>query len=664
VEILKQNNFEKLTLLIFFSIVGLVPLLVFPAASDQSLSIKYLALKIIVITMIFFSIIKVFSSGIQVRRSGLEIAIIIYACLMVAATALSGYRYTSLEGAYTRYDGLYSQIIYVGIFFFAIQYLRKLSDLKRFIKISIATGSVVSLYGLLQAAGIDPVPWGLAFFEGKRSFATFGNPILLASYLSILLPLSIGMFFESKSKQQKVVYILSSTLIGICLFSTMSRAAWVGVFVGVLVQFVLMGRAKLVNKQKLAISLMSIVIVIILAASLFLGANVLLARAGSIVNTDQSFANRLVMWESAVRIIKDNLLFGCGPDALAYTFPRYESVKMAREAPNQVQTNVHNIYLQLAATSGIPALMAFLIIIAILFLKANRYLNSPDSEQNQQQSFLVSSLVGGISAYLIQGIFGLSGIETSTFLWLFMGVLASYLSENGRVIKPVTSKSIKGIVLSISFVIAVLAIYNSTTVFVSDYFLGNARNAKGNAEARTALIYYQQAITYNNSDEKAPGEMGLYLAEISQANKDKRLWKAGIDSLKEAVSKNPNNHLTRLALGHGYLYGAKIFDKNYYELSELNLKKAIALRPHAPLALAMLGVVYYDTGRISQAEKSLAKAIDINPKDPQAHYYYGLCFEKIGKQKLAKHQYAATLEIDSSHEKAQKAYLRLTRQGF
>jgi tetratricopeptide (TPR) repeat protein len=199
---------------------------------------------------------------------------------------------------------------------------------------------------------------------------------------------------------------------------------------------------------------------------------------------------------------------------------------------------------------------------------------------------------------------------------------------------------------------------------MSDYFLGKARNAKGSADARTALVYYQQAAIYNNSDEKAPGEMGFYLVEIGQANKDKRLWEAGIGSLKEAVSKNPNNHLSVLALGHSYLYGAKIFDKKFYRLSELNLKKAITLRPHAPLALAMLGVVYYDTGRIIEAEKSLDRAIRINPRDPQAHYYYGLCFEKVGKQGLAKQEYGAALEIDGSHKKAQKAYAELAKQGF
>jgi Flp pilus assembly protein TadD len=138
----------------------------------------------------------------------------------------------------------------------------------------------------------------------------------------------------------------------------------------------------------------------------------------------------------------------------------------------------------------------------------------------------------------------------------------------------------------------------------------------------------------------------------------------GIECLKEAAAKNKNDYESLQYLGQGYLYGAKAFDKSNYIPAERNLGNAIKLRPNAPLALAMLGVVYYDSGRLEKAGDVLAKAIYVNPKDPQAHYYYGLYFEKIGKRDFAKRQFAITIEIDSSHEKARVAYDKLTQQGF
>jgi putative inorganic carbon (HCO3(-)) transporter len=661
-ELSKLNISDKLQIILVLSTTTLVPLAILPAASDQCLSIKYFLLKTIVVFIAGVFAIRALKSGIQFRRSGLETAVAVFIGLIVIATLLSKFHYTSLEGAYTRYDGFYSYLIYIGLFFVAVHTLSNDSIRKSFLTLSIATGTILSIYGIAQAAGLDPMPWGYKVFESTRSFATFGNPILLAPYLSILLPISIGFLFDAKTRLQKVAYAIASLLIGTCLITTMSRAAWIAVFIGIILQFVILAKSKRINIGKIILP-----IVIAVASTGFLvialtGVDTITSRASSIISLDQSFANRLSMWDSAVRIVEDNPLFGCGPDAIAFTYPKYEMMDMTLIAPNEVQDNVHNIYLQLAATCGIPALLAFLAVIILLFIKTIRFLRVAGTDRLLTVSPIVSGLIGGITAYLIQGFTGLSGIETSTYLWLFMGVLASYWAKEKQV--PSISRSIvfRRLMEAAVIMVVALVIYKASSVFAGDYLLGKARFAEGNGNIKTAVKLYRRAADYNRGDEKALRELGILLADVGRTANERNTWSMGVDYLEDAASKNYGNHKSVLTLGQGYLYGAKVFDKKYYKLSETNLKKALELRPNAPLALAMLGVVYYDTGRTKQAGESLAKALYINPKDPQAHYYYGQCFEKMGKRDKAKRQYAMTLKIDASHEKARLAYDKLANQ--
>ena len=76
--------------------------------------------------------------------------------------------------------------------------LRRKEQVERLITTAILTSLPVSLYGVLQKYGIDPIPWGGNVTN--RVASHMGNSIFVAAYLIIVFPLTIGRIVDSFSK--------------------------------------------------------------------------------------------------------------------------------------------------------------------------------------------------------------------------------------------------------------------------------------------------------------------------------------------------------------------------------------------------------------------------------------------------------------------------------
>ncbi|MDP2210683.1 MAG: hypothetical protein Q8J63_02965, partial [Candidatus Aquicultor sp.] len=182
---LSPEVLDRAIVFLLYGTVFLVPLALFPWTLDQALAIKYLILKVGTLLVVALFACRVFLYGIKLRVSGLEWPLALFLFFILLSTWSSIHLPTSLEGAFQRYDGLYSYLIYFALFFLAVQYLAEDERRETFLKLFVFSASVVSLYGILQQFGIDPTPWGYIAFDTSRSFSTFGNPVLLGAYLSI-----------------------------------------------------------------------------------------------------------------------------------------------------------------------------------------------------------------------------------------------------------------------------------------------------------------------------------------------------------------------------------------------------------------------------------------------------------------------------------------------
>ena len=182
-------------------------------------------------------------------RAPLVLPALLLAMVYILATLASVTPRVSLWGSYQRLQGTYTTFSYMVVFLLALQGLRTREQIERVVTVAILVSLPISLYGILQHYGLDPLPWA-ADVTGRVA-ANMGNSIFVAAYLIMVVPLTLARVVESFSDiladEESVtsnmvlatcyVFILAAQLI--CIFFSQSRGPLMGLLAG-LFSFVLL----------------------------------------------------------------------------------------------------------------------------------------------------------------------------------------------------------------------------------------------------------------------------------------------------------------------------------------------------------------------------------------------------------------------------------------
>jgi tetratricopeptide (TPR) repeat protein len=117
------------------------------------------------------------------------------ALIYIISTIFSLSPKVSLWGSYQRLQGTYSFLSYLVIFALMAGNLRTREQADRLVTTLIITSVPVGLYGIIQRHGLDPLPWAGDVIQ--RVASTMGNAIFVASYLIMIVPLTLSRLVES-----------------------------------------------------------------------------------------------------------------------------------------------------------------------------------------------------------------------------------------------------------------------------------------------------------------------------------------------------------------------------------------------------------------------------------------------------------------------------------
>ena len=172
------------------------------------------------------------------------------AIVYLIATLLSVTPSISFWGSYQRLQGFYTTLGYIVLFASITANLRRKEQVERLITAAILTSLPVSLYGVLQRYGIDPIPWGGNVTN--RVASHMGNSIFVAAYLIMAFPLTMGRIVDSFSKilqedeglsrnvARSTVYIFIAALQLIAIYFSKSRGPFLGLIAGSFFLFLLL----------------------------------------------------------------------------------------------------------------------------------------------------------------------------------------------------------------------------------------------------------------------------------------------------------------------------------------------------------------------------------------------------------------------------------------
>lgn len=222
--------------------------------------------------------------------------------------------------------------------------------------------------GMLRRAGIEAAldsPEAVLFrdrIQSTEPTATFALTNSLAGFLApwLIFVLGVGVVFwrnRESSRDWRVVIGVALCVIalGFCLLLTKSRTAVLatGLGVGLLALEQLRSRGW-IGWRVLVVG--GLLIALLFAATVFAGAFDLLVLS----EAPKSVLYRLEYWEATLRMIGDHPWFGCGPGSFQAFYPEYKLPQAS-----ETVADPHNFVLEVWATAGIFAGLAFLSVLAL-----------------------------------------------------------------------------------------------------------------------------------------------------------------------------------------------------------------------------------------------------------------------------------------------------------
>ena len=287
-------------------------------------------------------------------------------------------------------------------------------------KLSIALVAGLGIHALMAAQ-----QYGAAKQAGQdwfRAPGLFFSANFSAGFIALLLPLAFVLCLQAKERLAALGFGLISALAFGALIASGSRVGGAAAVLGLLVALVLANPIAAVRRGELNLQRLGVLVLACLALGFgFKGA--LASRAtktgGQTDTTRKSPLDdpfRLWTWRGTVKMVTSNPVFGTGPGTFSALYPRYADVKLTGHA--------HQSYLQLAAESGIPALLgAVIAVLATIFTRHKR-------------DMLSGALLGGLLAALLRSFFDSEWTILGNALpfWTVLGLLVSPSppSDGGR----------------------------------------------------------------------------------------------------------------------------------------------------------------------------------------------------------------------------------------
>lgn len=364
--------------------------------------------------MIPFSLI-VYLIGIFTKNNKINYAdYIIYSLILLAilSTIFAFIPKTAIFGEKYRYEGLLSIVSYY-LLFLNVKHIKDKKIKEKIIWIFLGVGLFQTVYGILQV--YTNVGFVRHFSTPYMAMGLCGNPNFFGSYIIMHLLICIGLYLLD----HKRLYLLLSLLFFVCLCVANSSGPFLGFIIAFL--FFIIAFFK-------KIKLRYLLFIIITLITLFYSNNYIVKYihnnkfhtsmqrayviADELTDTIKNFDNesiangRVTVWKNSLPLVKKYWLVGAGLDNFGNVYEHNNRYVRFDKA--------HNVYLQMAITNGLPALIIYCILCLIVFIKGFKF-------KDNYYIVLYLAFVG----YCIQAFANISVIDVAPCFFIILGLIYS-----------------------------------------------------------------------------------------------------------------------------------------------------------------------------------------------------------------------------------------------
>lgn len=498
-------NLENIINWLLYAVVFLVPLYFsffyrdFSVFSlDKTVLFRVIIEVLVVLTLI--KIIKEKSKFINVKRTFL-LSFLLYVFIFLLVSIISKDLEKAIWGSYWRQQGLITHAHYWLFFFIVMINVNSREKIIRIINALIASNVIVSLYGIIQWLGLDNFPWFKPVAVGGRIFSTFGQPVFLANFILLSIFPTLYQAIFARKEKSKILYFVAFILQLCCLFLSLTRSAWIGFFVGVLilifVYFFIKKRIKLFLLY-FSIIIASLALVFLalnsISDSYFYKGNIgnnLVARVRGIFDVKSgSTALRFQYWQAGLKAISAKPIFGYGSDNQRNILIQYYQPKWAiNETINSSPDRIHSEPLEILFNGGLLLFVFYYLFLFYVFKESILLFKA-------KKDFFILFIIVGVVSYQVSLLFSFSITTTSMLLWLFLAIMVIESRKINSNKFLLNKKIVKIIIAPVLLIILWLIVGNINSVR-ADYYFRQARLSFSQNNFLKMYDNYNQVLTLN-----------------------------------------------------------------------------------------------------------------------------------------------------------------------
>ena len=572
---------------------------------------------------------------------------------------------------------------------------------------------LVVLWGLPSHFGYDPTCllfrgtfdvscWTADFQPKVRIFSTLGQPAWLAAYLVTLLPVSIAFFLNfvktngiPKIKSYNFILLLGYALLFtgfyLALLYTQSRAAiasfWIILPILLFLYFFSFVKPSF-SLKKLSLDFKALVFIVVLILGItffagqpfgqlnkftFAGLKASLSKPAATkpapkpatptpaptITTELAGSDsgkiRLLVWQGAIDIWKNNPIFGTGLETYAFAYYQYRPAAHNLVSEWQFLYNkAHNEFLNYLATTGAVGFITYLSMIGGFLFICIKHLYKKRKKLSNKDLIAISLLLGYFGI-LFTNFFGFSVVIINIFFYLipaFVFMLLGLINYDKSYSLSFSKKEIytlntvQKILVGVTVIIALYFLLILVNFWNADrkYYFGVNYDRAG--DYQRAYMFLQQAIKLRPSEPTFKDELsynnavlGSAILAQSQEQKEnnkqniqvaKQLIETAIKTTNEVTAEHPNN-IVFLKTKVRVFYTLSQIDQTYLPMALEAIKKTAELAPTDADVSYNLGVLYGQTGNAAMAVKTLENTIKLKPdyKGGQAYYALGIFYRQL-----------------------------------
>ncbi len=680
----------------FILLFALVPLLLTPWNYELFEYNKMMGVYALTIIITGAWLVKSLRQGeFRITKTPLDIPLALFLSSQLISSFFSMDPHVSWFGYYSRFNGgMWSIICYILLYY---AFVSNVQNLQKVLKVAIASGVVVALYGVAERLGIDKHLW--VQDVQNRVFSTLGQPNWLAAFLAALSPIAWVFVLQtqnSKLKIQNFIWFGISFLFFMVLLFTRSRSGLVGfavadvVFWGlVFVHFI---RHRLASQDDVLRAWRGFIAVhLAFAIIIFFNGTSIPSidrwmtlkgwRTNEVTNPRINVATasgqytapllesggtesgtiRKYVWQGAINAWNSSWktrFIGTGTETFAFAFYQFKPKQHNLTSEwDFLYNKAHNEYLNYLATTGIFGLGSYLLLIGSsvwLFIQ-------------KRKNVLNNALFAGVVSILVTNFFGFSVVIMQLFLFLFPAIAFVLYSTGGQQLayrslvisgltrNPVFKKDgsrLGGrddttmllrrffglLILLVSFALLLLLVitWHADTLFASGYRLSRA----GQYGAGAAFL--KRAVRLNPIEPYYSDELGgAYAGMVTDATDGKdattaaTLVRLSLESSDRAVSTSPKN-VNFWKTRTKIYYAFTSIDPAFTDAAITALEKARELSPTDPKIIYNLAILEGHKGVNEKAIELLRQAIDLKPNYRDSYYALWVFYTEVKKPDLAR----------------------------